>query len=142
MRIRPLLIIGGAVIWYLVSPLVLNKTVDEAFSFEPPSQTEIAQMSETELKEMEAEFLAAIPEEEELAQMPEKEREALEAKVIEVAEVMPEKMMEATTLTCPSPPRRLPTSAEAKEKIMSVTLPVFMISAMNTKSGTAMRTKL
>ena len=100
MRIRPfiifgaliILLVGGAVIWYLASPLVLNKTVDEAFSFEPPSQTELAQMSETELKEIEAEFLAAIPDEEELAQMPEEDRQAIESKVIEMASVMPDKV--------------------------------------------------
>jgi hypothetical protein len=101
MRIRPfiiigaliILIVGGAVIWYLASPLILNKTVDEAFSFEPPSQAELAQMSETELEQMEAEFLAAVPDEEELAQMSEKERQAIEAKVVESASVMSDKEM-------------------------------------------------
>ena len=101
MRIRPFIIIGaliifiagGAVIWYLASPLVFNKTVDEAFSIEAPSQGEVAQMSAEEIKEMEAEFLAAIPDEEELAKMPEKEREAIEARGVEMAEVMPDKVM-------------------------------------------------
>jgi hypothetical protein len=101
MRKRSLLIIGaliilvagGAVIWYLASPLVINKTVDEAFSFEPPSQEELAQMSEEELKEMEAEFLTAVPDEEELAQMSETERQAIETKVLESASVMSDKEM-------------------------------------------------
>jgi hypothetical protein len=88
-----IIVAGGAVIWYLASPLVLNKTVDEAFSFEPPSQGELAQMSETELKEMEAEFLATIPDEQDLAQMPEEDRQAIESKVMEMASVMPDKVM-------------------------------------------------
>ena len=87
------LIAGGAVVWYLASPLVVNKTVDEAFSFEPPSQEDLAKMSEEELKEMETEFLAAIPDAEELAKMPANERQAIEATVVEMAAAMPEKMM-------------------------------------------------
>jgi hypothetical protein len=56
--------------------------------------------------------------------------------------VIPENIIEATTFTCPSAPFRFPTRAFANEKIMFVTLPEFMISAMNTKSGTAIRMKL
>jgi hypothetical protein len=101
MRKRSLLIIGalivliggGAVVWYLASPLFFNKTVDETFFFEPPSQEELAQMSEEALKEMEAEFLEAVPDEKELAQMSETERQAIEAKVLESASVMPDKEM-------------------------------------------------
>jgi hypothetical protein len=89
-----LLIAGAAVVWYLASPLVLNKTVDEAFSFEPLSREELAQMSEEELKEMEVEFLTALPDEEELAQMSEAERQAIEAKVLESASVMSDKEMD------------------------------------------------
>ena len=44
--------------------------------------------------------------------------------------VMPEKMMELTMLTCAIAPRFLPTSAEAKLKMIWVTLPEFMTSAM------------
>jgi len=44
--------------------------------------------------------------------------------------VMPEKMIELTMLTWACAPRRLPTSAEAKSKMILVTLLVFMISAM------------
>jgi hypothetical protein len=101
MRKRSLLIIGalivliagGAVVWYLASPLFFNKTVDETFFFEPPSQEELAQMSEEALKEMEAEFLEVVPDEKELAQMSETERQAIEAKVLESASVMPDKEM-------------------------------------------------
>jgi len=115
MRNRPLIIIGalialiagGAIIWYLGSPLVLNKTVDEAFSFELPSQEELAQMSGAELREMETEFLAAIPDEEELAQMPEKERKAIETKAQEMAAIMPDKVMAE-----PMPPQDKPTNVD------------------------------
>jgi hypothetical protein len=89
-----LLIAGGALVWYLASPLFLDKTVDEAFSFETPSQEELAQMSEEELKEMEAAFLAAVPGEEELDQMSETERQTIEAKVLESASVMSDKEMD------------------------------------------------
>jgi hypothetical protein len=88
-----ILVAGSAVVWYLASPLVFDKTVDEAFSFEPPSQEEMAQMSEEELKETEAEFLTAVPDEEELAQLSEEERQAIETKVLESAPVMSDKTM-------------------------------------------------
>jgi hypothetical protein len=68
--------------------------VDEAFPFEPPSQEELAEMSEEEIEELEATFLAAVPGEEELAQMSETERQAIGAKVLESASVMSDKEMD------------------------------------------------
>ncbi len=44
--------------------------------------------------------------------------------------VMPEKMIELTMFTCARAPRRFPTMPAAKSKMIRVTLPVFMISAM------------
>jgi len=47
--------------------------------------------------------------------------------------VIPEKMIELIMLTCARAPFRLPTSALENEKIISVTLPEFIISAMKDK---------
>ena len=62
---RRLLVIGGlvgvvivaALGWYLVSPLFINDVVDEAFPI--PSASELADMSEDEKAEIEAEVLDA-----------------------------------------------------------------------------------
>jgi len=83
------LITLGILAWYLISPLFINKTVDEAFTFEIPSQETVAQMSKTEIRKMEAEFVAAIPSEVELDQMPEANRQVVATKVMEAALAMP-----------------------------------------------------
>jgi flagellar basal body-associated protein FliL len=83
------LITLGTLAWYLISPLFINKTVDEAFTFEIPSQEAVAQMSETEIQKMEAEFVAAIPSEVELDQMSEANRQAVATRVMEAALAMP-----------------------------------------------------
>ncbi len=54
--------------------------------------------------------------------------------------VIPEKMMDATTLTCPSPPLRAPTRRLAKAKMRSVICPSFMMRAARINRGTASRT--
>lgn len=84
-----ILITLGTLAWYLISPLFINKTVDEAFTFEIPSQEAVAQMSKTEIQKMEAEFVAAIPSEIELDQMPEANRQVVATKVMEAALAMP-----------------------------------------------------
>jgi hypothetical protein len=84
----------GAAAWYLGSPLFINRTVDEAFPFEAPNQAEVAEMSEAELKQMEAEFVAALPNEAELARMSEAERKTVQDRVMRAAVVMPDHMME------------------------------------------------
>jgi hypothetical protein len=53
---------------------------------------------------------------------------------------MPAKMMLATTLTCPSPPRKRPTRTRQNLSSRSVRLPVFIRSAARMKSGTASST--
>ena len=53
---------------------------------------------------------------------------------------MPAKMMLATTLTCPRPPRNLPTSTWQNLSKRSVRLPLFMRSAARMNRGTASST--
>jgi hypothetical protein len=93
MNTRTLLIIGGliglviigAVGWFLASPLFIDNTVDEAFPFDLPSQAELAAMSDTEMKELETEFLAAVPSEEEVVNMPPEVQEQVEEEVMAAA---------------------------------------------------------
>lgn len=109
MKLKPLLIIGGligliivgAVGWYLISPLFIDNTVDEAFPFEVPDAAEIEAMPAEERAALEAELVAAMPSEEEVAAMPEEEQAAVEQEVMEAAALvmmdkeMEEAMMEA-----------------------------------------------
>jgi hypothetical protein len=84
----------GAVAWYLASPLFINRSVEEAFPFEMPSQEDIAQMSASEKEKLESDFEAALPNEDELADMPPGVRQAVEDRAMEVAAAMPEQQME------------------------------------------------
>jgi hypothetical protein len=52
-------VIGLAAGWYLASPLIIDRTVDEELPFEVPSAEELAQMSEAQRSEIEEELLAA-----------------------------------------------------------------------------------
>ena len=88
------LIVGLAIVWYLASPLFINRKVDEAFPVAVPPVGELAEMSEEELVELESEFMDALPPEEEIAEMPEQERQELENKVMQIATVMPTKEMD------------------------------------------------
>jgi len=58
-----------AIGWYLVSPLFIDQTVDEAFPFDVPDPTTLEEMSESEMKALESEFMAAMPNEELLADL-------------------------------------------------------------------------
>lgn len=82
-------VIVGATASYLISPLFIDNTVDEAFPFEVPDKEAMAQMSDQEMEEMEVEFVAAIPSEAELEQMPKEELQAVATAVMEVALEMP-----------------------------------------------------
>ena len=103
MKNRDVLIGVGAVVligvlaigWYLASPLFIDNTIDEAFPFEVPSESEMAEMSEDEKMEMEKEFMEAVPDEAELAAMSEEEMAEVEGAVLEAAaEVMNDKEMD------------------------------------------------
>jgi hypothetical protein len=62
------IVIGGAA-WYLGSPLILDRTVDEELPFEIPSEAEMETMSEEELEMVSEKVLSTA------AAMPDKEME-------------------------------------------------------------------
>jgi len=103
------IIAGLAVVWYLASPLFINRTVDEAFPIQLPESDELAAMSEEELVELEAEFMDSLPPEEEIAEMPQVEREELEDMVRQLSTVMPDKEMDEPMPTAlPEPTATIP----------------------------------
>lgn len=75
--------------WWLVSPLWINRSVDEAFPFELPAQEVMAAMSATELQTVKDQFAAALPNATEVAQMPAEQRQLVEQKAMEMAAVLP-----------------------------------------------------
>jgi hypothetical protein len=93
---RPVIIVGvlvaiiifGAVVWWLASPLFIDNTIDEAFPFEAPNVAEIAAMSEEERMVVEAEFEAAVPNEDELAQLSPEDQAQVEERVQAAAAVV------------------------------------------------------
>jgi hypothetical protein len=93
---RPVIIVGvlvaiiifGAVVWWLASPLFIDNTIDEAFPFEAPNVAEIAAMSEAERMAAEAEFEAAVPNEDELAQLSPQDQAQVEERVQAAAAVV------------------------------------------------------
>lgn len=99
---RPILIAGGVVIlviigavtWYLASPLFINRTVDEAFPFELPDAEQMAQMSESEIEQLRVDFESAIPDATAMAQMSGDERQAVEDKAMTAAAAMPTRTMD------------------------------------------------
>ena len=101
MKIRPLILVGGliglvivgAVVWYLASPLFISRTVDEAFPFEGPSQEALAQMSEVEVEQVRADLRGAIPNQAEMDKLPEAEQQAVATQAMEAAAAMPDKAM-------------------------------------------------
>jgi hypothetical protein len=107
---RSLFVIGvlialvfGVVGWWLLSPLFIDTKVDEAFPFELPSEAELAAMSETEMKELAAEFEAAMPASKTIAELSPEDEEKLEKMVIESAvAVMPNEMMEEPMPAAPT----------------------------------------
>ncbi|MCQ3979344.1 MAG: hypothetical protein DPW09_38480 [Anaerolineae bacterium] len=102
MNIRSFLLVGGliglvivgALVWYLASPLFINRTVDEAFPFEAPSQEDLAQMSEGEVEQARAGLREAIPSQAEMEKMAEAEQQAVATRVMEAAAALPDKAME------------------------------------------------
>ncbi len=103
------LLAGLAVVWYLASPLFINRTVDEAFPIEVPAAEELEKMSNDELVELESDFIESLPPAEEIADMPEEEREALEATGMQIATAIPEKTMdEPMPTTAPQPTVTVP----------------------------------
>jgi len=64
-----LVVVGGAIAWYLVSPLFIDRTVDESFPLEAPGQ-------------------------EGTTQVPEEEHQTVESQVPERAESTPDKILD------------------------------------------------
>jgi hypothetical protein len=99
---RPIIYILGAVVligvlvvvWYLASPLFINRTVDEQFPVVVPPPEQLSEMSEEELSELESAYMEALPPEGEIAQMPEQERKELEDKAMQIVAAMPDKEMD------------------------------------------------
>ena len=87
------LVAVAAVGWYLVSPLFIDRTVDEAFPFEVPDQAEMDQMSADEMEALETEFMAAIPEDTVVANLSLEEREDVADKVMAAAAAVMEDIM-------------------------------------------------
>ncbi len=80
--------------WYLASPLFINNAVDEAFPFEVPDATTLANMDGDEMAALEAEFMDAVPDEATVANLSDEDREAVTAEVMEAAAaVMADKAM-------------------------------------------------
>jgi hypothetical protein len=77
-----------AVGYYLVSPLFINNSVDEAFPFEIPDPTTLANMGVGEMAALEAEFMAAVPNEATLDQLSDEDRAGVADRVMEAAVVV------------------------------------------------------
>jgi hypothetical protein len=115
---KPLLIILGVVVvwgvlaaaWYLASPLFINRIVDEPFPVSVPEPEELAEMSEEELKDLEAEYLHALPPADQIAEMPEKERVELEEKGMQIAKAMPDHQVSEAMPTMETAPAATHTS--------------------------------
>ncbi len=108
------LIAGLAVVWYLASPLFINRTVDEAFPIEVPPAEELEQMSAEELVELESDFVESLPPAEEIADLPEEERQELEDMVKQISTVMPDKEMDEPMPTAAP----LPTASVLSEPVL------------------------
>ena len=124
------LIAGLAVVWYLASPLFINRTVNEAFPVELPAPEELEEMSNEELVELESDFMESLPPPEQIADMAEAELKELEDKAMQIATVMPEKKVdepmpttasEATEFVTPDSPATLapePTATSLPEPVL------------------------
>ncbi len=86
-------LIGVAALWWLFSPLFISQSVEEAFPFELPSESELAEMSPEEAEKAINEAMEGIDEEfvESLAL---EEAQALEEQVAAVSTMMPDHEME------------------------------------------------
>ena len=77
--------------WYLISPLFLNRMVNEAFPIQVPSPAEMGRMSAAELDEMDRRIKDALPSPEALAELPEPARERIRQQVQRFMAAMPER---------------------------------------------------
>jgi hypothetical protein len=77
-----------AVGWYLASPLFINNSVDEAFPFEIPDATTLANMDDDEMAALAAEFMTAVPDEATIAELSQEDRAMVTDQVMEAAAVV------------------------------------------------------
>lgn len=87
------LIALAVVAWFLLSPLFLSQSVDEAFPFELPDMEAASAMEPAEVEAALNDAMAEI-DEEFVAALPEATAEALETKIMELSAVMPDHEME------------------------------------------------
>lgn len=81
--------------WYLASPLFINSAVDEAFPFEMPDATTLANMDGDEMAALEVEFMDAVPDEATVANLSDEDRAAVTDEVMDAAAaVMADKAMD------------------------------------------------
>ncbi|WP_420640786.1 DM13 domain-containing protein [Candidatus Leptofilum sp.] len=81
--------------WYLASPLFITNSVDEAFPFEIPDATTLANMDTAEMAALEDEFMSAVPDEATIEQLSDEDRAMVEDQVMEAAAaVMADKEMD------------------------------------------------
>ena len=84
---------GIALAWWLFSPLFISQSVEEAFPFELPNESELAAMSPEEAEEAISEAVEGI-DEEFVASLPPKEAKELEEQIAAVSTMMPDHEME------------------------------------------------
>ncbi len=87
-------IVGAVVGWWLISPLFIDSVVDEAFPFEMPDESEMAEMPPDEVARMQSEFAEAMPSEATLEDLSTEDRQAVQDKVMTVAAKMPDHSMD------------------------------------------------
>ncbi|WP_420629024.1 DM13 domain-containing protein [Candidatus Leptofilum sp.] len=92
-------VVGAAMLffvgWYLAGPLFITNSVDEAFPFEIPDATTLANMDSAEMADLEDEFMATVPNEATIEQLSDEDRALVEAQVMEAAAtVMADKEMD------------------------------------------------
>ena len=92
--IAAIVIIGAPIAWWLGSPLFINQTVDEAFPFDIPTASEMAEMTMDEKNAVIDQVTEAMNDKEAMAALSEDEMETLETQIQEVAAEMPDKEME------------------------------------------------
>lgn len=92
--IAAVVIIGAPVAWYLVSPLFIDQTVDEAFPFDLPSADEMSDMTMDEKNAVVEQVVDMMNDKEAMESLSEDEMETLETQVQEIAAEMPDKEME------------------------------------------------
>lgn len=82
-RTLAIVVLAGALVaaWYLISPLFIDRTVDEAFPFALPSEAEIAAMDDDTRAELERAFFDALPDDEAMAEMNDEQKAELTERV-------------------------------------------------------------